>query len=138
MGQTLIISGLYRIAVAWWVRPRSARITSCSSLRDSLVIHKGDVTDALQMMQLVRRVKPDEIYHLAAQAHVSQSFDSPAYTMEVNALGTLNMLEAVVSSDLRHHTRLYNVCALMFHSRCGLTDGVCVIGLNVGNIRGHG
>ncbi|KAI1422371.1 GDP-mannose 4,6 dehydratase, partial [Xylaria sp. FL1777] len=85
-----------------------ANLDNISSLRDSLVIHKGDVTDALQMMQLVRQVKPDEIYHLAAQTHVSQSFESPAYTMEVNALGTLNMLEAVVSSDLRYHTRLYN------------------------------
>ncbi|KAI0977173.1 GDP-mannose 4,6 dehydratase [Xylaria arbuscula] len=85
-----------------------ANLDNISSLKDSLVIHKGDVTDALQMMQLVRQVRPDEIYHLAGQTHVSQSFHSPAYTMEVNALGTLNMLEAVASSDLRRHTRLYN------------------------------
>lgn len=60
-----------------------------------LFLHYGDVTDATSVAQLVDRFEPDEIYNLAAQSHVKVSFDVPHYTANVDALGTLNFLEAI-------------------------------------------
>lgn len=66
-------------------------------LRDNpnLYTHYGDVTDALSVTNIINDVKPDEIYNLAAQSFVKASFDVPAYTAHVDALGTLNILEAM-------------------------------------------
>lgn len=61
----------------------------------NLFLHYGDVSDPLSVDQIVKEVMPDEIYHLAAQSHVRVSFDVPAYTAQVDAFGTLNMLEAM-------------------------------------------
>lgn len=60
-----------------------------------LKLHYGDVTDPSNMSQLVSEIKPNEIYFLAAQSHVALSFQIPAYTAQVDAIGTLNILEAV-------------------------------------------
>ncbi len=60
-----------------------------------LHLHYGDVTDALSIDQIMKLVKPDEIYHLGAQSHVRVSFDVPGYTAQTDAVGTLNMLEAM-------------------------------------------
>jgi len=62
---------------------------------NELHLHYGDVTDALSIDQIMQKVKPDEIYHLGAQSHVKVSFDVPGYTAQVDAFGTLNMLEAM-------------------------------------------
>ena len=61
----------------------------------NLILHYGDVSDPLSVDQIVKEVLPNEIYHLAAQSHVRVSFDVPAYTAQVDAFGTLNMLEAM-------------------------------------------
>jgi GDPmannose 4,6-dehydratase len=61
----------------------------------AITLHYGDVTDPLSLDQIVQKVMPDEVYHLAAQSHVKVSFDVPVYTGQVDALGTLHMLEAV-------------------------------------------
>jgi len=60
-----------------------------------LTLHYGDVSDPLSIDQIIQKVKPDEIYHLGAQSHVKVSFELPAYTAQVDAFGTLNMLEAM-------------------------------------------
>ena len=60
-----------------------------------LFMHYGDLTDSLSIDSIVQQVKPDEIYHLAAQSHVRASFDIPKYTGEVDGLGTLYVLEAM-------------------------------------------
>jgi len=60
-----------------------------------LVLHYGDVTDALSIDMIMQKVNPDEIYHLGAQSHVHVSFDLPGYTGQTDAMGTLNMLEAM-------------------------------------------
>ena len=60
-----------------------------------LTLHFGDVSDPLCIDRIMQEVKPDEIYHLAAQSHVKVSFELPAYTAQVDAFGTLNMLEAM-------------------------------------------
>ncbi|KAL0932829.1 dTDP-glucose 4,6-dehydratase [Colletotrichum truncatum] len=64
--------------------------------------------DSHFLNNLLRDVRPDEIYHLAAQSHVSQSFKTPDYTMQVNTIGTLNLLQAIVNCGLENHVRLYN------------------------------
>ncbi len=58
-------------------------------------LHYGDITDGLSITQLIRKIKPTEIYNLAAQSHVAVSFELPEYTMVTNALGTLKILEAI-------------------------------------------
>lgn len=60
-----------------------------------LFLHYGDLTDAGNLIRIVQTIQPDEIYNLAAQSHVAVSFDSPEYTANVNALGTLRLLEAI-------------------------------------------
>ena len=72
-----------------------------------LFLHYGDMTDSSNLNAIVREVKPDEIYNLAAQSHVKVSFESPEYTANVDALGTLRVLEAVRSAGLEKHTRVY-------------------------------
>ena len=62
---------------------------------DRLHLHYGDLTDATSLRNIVNAVKPQEVYNLGAQSHVRTSFDIPSYTAEVDALGTLNLLEAV-------------------------------------------
>lgn len=62
-----------------------------------LVLHYGDITDQYSLVNTINKIKPDEIYNLAAQSHVQVSFDTPQYTGQVDALGVLNVLEAVKS-----------------------------------------
>ncbi|WHY71997.1 GDP-mannose 4,6-dehydratase [Fictibacillus enclensis] len=70
-------------------------------------LHYGDVTDATNMINIINQVQPDEIYNLAAQSHVRVSFDMPAYTLDVDGKGTLNILEAVRILGLTEKTRVY-------------------------------
>lgn len=58
-------------------------------------LHYGDITDALRLRDLLEKIEPDEVYNLAAQSHVRVSFDEPAFTVEVDAVGSMNLLEAV-------------------------------------------
>lgn len=69
-------------------------------------LHFGDMTDSSNLARLVQEIKPDEVYNLAAQSHVQVSFELPEYTAEVDALGTLRLLEAIRSAGL-NHTRFY-------------------------------
>jgi len=70
-------------------------------------LHYGDVTDAIMVMNIVNRIKPDEIYNLSAQSHVAVSFQIPEYTANVDALGCLRILEAIKSSNLIKKTKFY-------------------------------
>ncbi len=72
-----------------------------------LVLHFGDLADAVQMVKLLYDLQPDEIYNLGAQSHVKVSFDIPEYTGDVDGLGTLRILEAVRESGLGKKTRYY-------------------------------
>lgn len=64
-------------------------------------LHDGDITDSPSVMSVFLKVNPDEVYHLAAQSHVGVSFEEPEYTTQVNALGTLRILEAIRILDLK-------------------------------------
>jgi len=70
-----------------------------------LHLHYGDITDSSGMTSLIREIEPDEIYNLAAQSHVMVSFTMPVYTAQVDAVGTIALLEAIRSSKLQ--TRFY-------------------------------
>jgi len=66
-----------------------------SDILDDVQLHYGDLTDATNLVRLVKEIEPDEIYNLAAQSHVAVSFESPEYTANADALGTLRLLEAI-------------------------------------------
>ncbi len=70
-------------------------------------LHFGDLTDATNMIRIIQEVQPDEIYNLAAMSHVHVSFEMPEYTANVDALGTLRILEAVRILGLEKKTRIY-------------------------------
>lgn len=72
-----------------------------------LMLHYGDLTDATNLIRIVQLVQPDEIYNLAAQSHVAVSFETPEYTANSDALGTLRILEAIRILGLEKKTRFY-------------------------------
>lgn len=72
-----------------------------------LTLHYGDLTDATNLIRIVQQVQPDEIYNLAAQSHVGVSFETPEYTANADALGTLRILEAIRILGLERKTRFY-------------------------------
>lgn len=70
-------------------------------------LHYGDLTDSMNITRLIKEIQPDEIYNLGAMSHVKVSFDSPEYTADVDAVGTLRVLEAVRLLGLEKKTRIY-------------------------------
>ncbi|MCL1939092.1 MAG: GDP-mannose 4,6-dehydratase [Desulfovibrionaceae bacterium] len=70
-------------------------------------LHYGDLTDSTNIIRLVQKIQPDELYNLGAQSHVQVSFEAPEYTADVDALGTLRVLEAVCLLGLEKKTRIY-------------------------------
>ena len=73
----------------------------------AIELHYADMTDSSSLIRVIRQVKPDEIYNLAAQSHVKVSFDVPEYTADVDAVGTLRLLEAVRILGMDKTTRIY-------------------------------
>lgn len=71
------------------------------------ILHYGDLTDSTNLIRIVQETQPDEIYNLGAQSHVAVSFESPEYTADVDALGTLRLLEAIRILGLQGKTRFY-------------------------------
>ena len=74
---------------------------------ENFFVHIGDMTDTSNLNGLLEKIKPDEIYHFASQSHVDLSFDIPEYTAQVNALGTLRLLDAIKNSEIR--TKLFHL-----------------------------
>lgn len=72
-----------------------------------LILHYGDLTDASNLIRVLQQVQPDEVYNLAAQSHVQVSFESPEYTADVDALGTLRLLEGIRLLGLEKKTKFY-------------------------------
>ncbi len=70
-------------------------------------LHYGDITDSLSVSSLIKKIKPDEIYNLAAQSHVAVSFEVPEYTANADALGALRILEAIKFHKLERKTKFY-------------------------------
>ena len=72
-----------------------------------LTLHYGDLTDSTNLIRIVQETQPDEIYNLAAQSHVAVSFETPEYTANSDAIGTLRLLEAIRILGLEQKTRFY-------------------------------
>lgn len=75
--------------------------------RQRFVLHHGDMTDSTNLIRIVQQTQPDEIYNLAAQSHVQVSFETPEYTANADAVGTLRLLEAIRILGLEEKTRFY-------------------------------
>lgn len=80
-------------------------------------LHYGDMSDSTNLIRLMQENQPDEIYNLAAQSHVHISFDCPEYTADVDALGTLRMLEAIRILNLQEKTRFYQASTSELYGR---------------------
>ncbi|HVR89971.1 MAG TPA: GDP-mannose 4,6-dehydratase [Novosphingobium sp.] len=84
-----------------------------------LVLHYGDLTDATNLIRIVQEVRPAEIYNLAAQSHVGVSFETPEYTANADALGTLRLLEAIRILGLERTTRFYQASTSELYGKVG-------------------
>ena len=73
----------------------------------NFILHYGDLTDSSNLTRILQEVQPDEVYNLGAQSHVAVSFESPEYTADVDAMGTLRLLEAIRLLGLEKKTRFY-------------------------------
>ena len=73
----------------------------------NFILHYGDVTDAISVSSIIKKIKPNEIYNLAAQSHVSVSFEVPEYTANADAIGALRILEAIKFHGLEKKTKFY-------------------------------
>ena len=73
----------------------------------NFILHHGDLTDATNLIRVLQETQPDELYNLAAQSHVKVSFETPEYTANADALGTLRLLEAIRILGLEQKTRFY-------------------------------
>ena len=80
-------------------------------------LHYGDMTDSTNLIRLIQKIKPSEIYNLAAQSHVKVSFDLPEYTTETDALGTLRILEAVRITGLEKTCKIYQASTSELYGR---------------------
>ena len=82
-------------------------VQSQENEKRQLRLHYGDMTDSTSIVRVMEKVRPDEVYNLAAQSHVHVSFDSPEYTANADAIGTLRILEAIKMLGLANTTRFY-------------------------------
>lgn len=73
----------------------------------NLTLHYGDLSDSSNLLRLIKKIQPDEIYNLGAQSHVAVSFESPEYTADVDAMGTLRILEAIRILGMEKKVRFY-------------------------------
>ena len=109
------VHGMIRRA-SYFNRKRIDHLTSDPEIKDKrLFLHYGDLSDSSSMNRLLERVNPDEIYNLAAQSHVRVSFEVPEYTAEVDALGTVRLLDAIKETGIR--TRFYQASTSELYGR---------------------
>lgn len=97
------VHGLIRRASSF----NTERIDSAINNSDSIRLHYGDLTDSSNLIRLVKEIQPDEIYNLGAMSHVAVSFESPEYAADVDAMGTIRLLEAIRINGLEKKTRFY-------------------------------
>lgn len=102
-----VIHGLCRSASSNNVPRLRGLALNLQELQDRFILHRGDITDQALLVRLLRELQPDEIYNLAAQSHVMTSFSQPLHTAEVNAVGALNLLEAIRLNDLAGSAKFY-------------------------------
>lgn len=97
------VHGLVRRASSY----NTSRIDQLCNAKTNITLHYGDLSDSSNLNRLIKEIAPDEVYNLGAMSHVAVSFDSPEYTADVDALGTLRILEAIRINGLASKTRFY-------------------------------
>ena len=103
-----IVHGMKRRTSSLYATHRLDKIYQDKFIKNkSFILHYGDVTDPLNCSQLINKIMPDEIYHLAAQSHVAISFEMPFYTSMVDSIGALNILE-VINNIKKKKIKFYN------------------------------
>ena len=95
------VNGIIRRASTFNTGRLEPIYTDPHASKSRLFLHYGDLSDASGLARLMRQIQPDEIYNLAAQSHVRVSFDSPEYTTDITATGTVRLLEAVRESGIK-------------------------------------
>ena len=88
-------------------RSSSFNTSRIDGIFDNLNLHYGDMTDSISIFNHIKEIQPDEIYNLAAQSHVKVSFEIPLYTADVDAMGTLRIIESVRTLGLDKKTKIY-------------------------------
>ena len=88
-------------------RSSSSNTSRIDHLKNKIFLHYGDLTDTTSVIRIIKDIKPDEIYNLAAQSHVHVSFEVPEYTANADGIGTLRILEAIKILDLVDKTKFY-------------------------------
>jgi GDPmannose 4,6-dehydratase len=97
------VHGIIRRASSY----NTVRIDSVINNNENLHLHYGDLTDSSNLIRLVKEIQPDEIYNLGAMSHVAVSFESPEYAADVDAMGTIRLLEAIRINGLEKKTKFY-------------------------------
>lgn len=85
------------------------------------ILHYGDLTDSTNLIRIIQAVEPDEVYNLGAQSHVSVSFETPEYTADTDALGTLRLLEAIRILGMEKHIRFYQASSSEMYGQAAET-----------------
>ncbi len=106
LNKNYVVHGIKRKSSSFNTQ-RIDHIYENKAYKKRFTLHYGDMTDAQSIFNLIKKIKPDEIYNLAAQSHVATSFDIPDYTSNVNALGTLRVLEAIRKLNFSKKTKFY-------------------------------
>ena len=101
------VHGIKRRSSSFNTERVDALYQDCHVNNRNFILHYGDLSDATNLIRLVKEVQPDEIYNLGAQSHVKVAFDSPEYTADVDGLGTMRLLEAIRLLGLEKKTRFY-------------------------------
>lgn len=101
------VHGVKRRASSFNTHRLDHLIAQSAQYEGRMEIHYGDLTDSANLIHLVQKIQPDEIYNLGAMSHVAVSFESPEYTADVDALGALRLLEAIRLLGLEKKTRFY-------------------------------
>ena len=83
------------------------RVDAVCNINNNIHLHYGDLTDSSNLIRLVKEIQPDELYNLGAMSHVAVSFESPEYAADVDAMGTIRLLEAIRINGLEKKTRFY-------------------------------
>ena len=83
--------------------------------KTNFYMHYGDLTDSLSVLKIIQKTKPHEIYNLGAQSHVGVSFEVPEYTANVDAIGTLRILDAIMTLGLSKKIKFYHVITIQFN-----------------------
>ena len=86
---------------------RIDKIYENKKFRNRFFLHYGDLVDSGSILEIIKQIKPNEIYNLAAQSHVGVSFKIPNYTTQVNAIGTLNILDSIKKLKLEKKIKFY-------------------------------